>query len=294
MTVFTLSTGYSGKDRPQKFGPFARRDPDALAGWRPTPEGVAWVEYFLARYDPVVKLAVHLRMTRKLALRCQQEYGTDELAGLCHVAVVEAVRRWRPWEARLSTVVGWEMYAQLTRFYRYRERQPAAARVFTNCFTRNDASGNWLADLDLVPARPDRGDPTAEAADQLAALARRAADVGLGLTPREADFAARHYGRGETLAAIAASAGLTKERVRQIAMRAVEKLRAAAGVSPPARRAVKREYLAPTGVPCRNCGAAAGRWCSPAGTKTRTICGVRKMDLRRPAAAAQPLSGSDR
>ena len=94
-------------------------------------------------------------------------------------------------------------------------------------------------DRALAAGIPDDGDD-----DRLALLAEAAAANKLGdwmraLTPRQADVIARRYGLNEhhvqSLAEISVRLGVTRERVRQIQLEALERLRRASGSGAPVK-----------------------------------------------------------
>jgi hypothetical protein len=280
---FNLTAEFTGKGKPEKFGPYAYPAPDTVGGFRLTPEGLAHAHAFCAKYRPLAKLALHAAQTKNLALRCLTEHGPEELESLCGIAVLDAVRCWEPDRAgHLSTVVGWQMFSQLTRLYDTRRPPGHRGRpVFTNCYSP-DADGVMRSDLDLEPAPGGGPAEAGHPADELRALVRRARRLGFPLTPREKHWLYEHVGKRRTLRELAAEGGRTKERVRQVTALALGKLRAAAGLlaEPPVHRNLKPavgKSRHPTNRRCPACGAAPRRRCAPAGEPVQAYCGPRKL-----------------
>lgn len=279
MNQFTLSSSTRGP-QPENFGPFAYPAPASVAGYRLTPEGLNHVRTFLATWNPVCKLAFHNPLTAQLARMMRDEQGLDELESTCRLAVIEAVRRWKPDRAELATAVGWEIYGQLTRVYR---PHAAMAPVCTNA-RGEDKDGSEYSDLDFVPAPGDRLAARIAAAD-LAVLMRRAR-----LTPGERKCVLAFYGWGMTLIESGSTLGVSKERARQLARAALLKLRWAAGVEDglpmgksalmggPKRPRKKHanQHLGPSRRTCPACKAPPGTWCVRGGVKQRKYCPDRR------------------
>lgn len=151
-----------------------------------------------------------------------------DLAGHAEFALVEATHRFDPARGTKFTTFAVRWIWGRLKSELAREAKHAGVRTFG---VLEDLTGEENRFDPAAPAEPCG----LEAADERA-RARRHLDVLMAaadLPARERVLLVRKYGRGETLAAIGPDLGLSRERVRQLAGRALRKVREAAGEAEP-------------------------------------------------------------
>lgn len=227
MRVMTLSYGQDrAGTRPPKIG----HPSLAEAGTgRLTPRGRRAAEAFLARFPGGLRcLALGSGATWRQAKKYERLFGADELETLCLFALMKAVRRWRPRDGALTTATVSAIRSELRECFRPAKLPVVVAR---SPMPRPRVRGIDVPEspLLLAPARPEApAERPAADLDELVALARRHED----LTDREERLARLYYGDDLKLRELQAVAGVTRERVRQVCKKALEKLRAAAELRP--------------------------------------------------------------
>lgn len=206
-------------------GPLAEawRDPsDGLWRVRLLPAGQQRVSETMEKYpNPIALLKSVWAGLYWAAVRSGVD--DDELNAACAEGICEACWRWRPdaggsW----STYLGWHVRGAVCRLLTVRVRQRGREVEMSHRWRRS-ASG-----IEMDPLSRESGrDPELDAADEAAAVRRRAARVLAKLDKRTAKVVLARAG-GATYDAIGARLGISKERVRQIQLAGMRKLRAEA------------------------------------------------------------------
>ena len=145
----------------------------------------------------------------------------DDLRQEACVALLKAATKFDPtredanWPAFASRQIRWALLAFMSKQAEHRRRYPEARPIV-------DEDGTETQAVDLVPVDPDpRQDPAR------AAVAARARAAVAALPPRECRVVGLRYlsSGGYTLEAIGGRLGVTRERVRQIEVRGLGRLR---------------------------------------------------------------------
>lgn len=223
-----------------RHGPYASARYDEERGeWivSLTDEGRAVAEAFLVPYPAPAKIALTARETQAQARWFMHTFGNDALSNVCLAAVADAVRLWFPERACLATTVGWQIRAQMSRYANHELKRgltgfdiktiPPEERVglvrsgHYGLIAGGARSGDPTA-FDPFGSLLGRPEPDPFAGELLERLCRKA-----GLTDRERTVVEMRIG-GETLNEIGDRFGVSKERIRQIFVAAMLRLRAAA------------------------------------------------------------------
>lgn len=175
-----------------------------------------WQKHYFALRDQIVV------GNRKLIFRAVRRHSSmtnyaDDVIGDCHIVLIQAVSAYNPWLGiRFST------YAY-TCLVRAMSRQ--AKRVSFNWFLRT-------VPLDAFPEGEVHASSASDSTRSLAILDEFFRDDHPLLTSREKSILRKRFSLnddrdGETLEDVGEAMGLSKERVRQVQLSAIEKLRAA-------------------------------------------------------------------
>lgn len=221
---------FTDRSAPPAVGPYGEAvwDAGARAGrgrWRVrlSDEGAAFVAAWLGAWGSAARLMKFRHAAMYTAARLAGHTHAD-LEAAANAGLVEAAVWWDPDRGEFATHLGWQLLAALTRVLNpHGSRRP---RPVAGWLDRPLLPGEreTLADVtaDGLPCHEEAVDAADEAAPVLAALAR--------MPERDREVLRRRFGLGaepgpETLEAIAASIGRSKELVRQIQCRALAELR---------------------------------------------------------------------
>jgi RNA polymerase primary sigma factor len=190
--------------------------------------------------------ALAVRLGSRAAARQGREPADaigDALLGL-----VKAGSTYDPdrFDAAFSTHAVWQIFGALSHGA---QRSPASARLRDGRTIYWGTGAGGVVDMPDPDPEPeadedrehaaDMPDPEPEADEDREHAADRLARLMARLTDRQREVIARRHGLGghepHTLAAIGRALGVTKERIRQIEKKAMDRLRRAAGVGPDAR-----------------------------------------------------------
>lgn len=201
-------------------------------GWRVqlTDEGSAFLAEWFERYPRPIGL---------LKTAWPKVYGACQRAGLddedvnaaCCEGIVRGVIRYDPERSAITTAMTWSVRGSVTDMLRVNSRH-----------NRETLSSFCLADD--FPVEPIASEPTTDASELTDLLAVMAAAK---LTDRERHVLLGRFQEDATQTVIAKHMQLSKERVRQLEVKALDKLRSAFGVETDASKRLVRNVamLAP-------------------------------------------------
>jgi len=182
-------------------------------------EADRWRRRYLIYRDRIV-LGNQKLTFRAVHMRGSLSQFTDDMASECQIVLIKAVERFNPWlEIRFSTYA----FTCLTRALSRLSQRLAADRLFRSLPLASLPYGE--------PCYLNHEEPSAPA---LAWLSEHLQDQHTLLTPREKLVLTRRFqlndqsAKTETLEQVGRDLGLSRERVRQVQLSALDKLRAAA------------------------------------------------------------------